>query len=107
MVSVGKKKFHQKHYYEILWVIITNSSFLPLICKSYLIRRFIFGPKFYSGKSPKMLHKLKKKELARGVRTLNNEETFHVKLPIILRKMLKEMIWGHGIALHHETETKH
>ena len=21
--------------------------------------------------------------------------------------MLKEMIWAHGIALHHETETKH
>ena len=40
-------------YYEILRVIVTNSSFLPLICKSYLIRRFIFGPKFYSGKSPK------------------------------------------------------
>ena len=38
---------------EILWVIITNSSFLPLICKTYLIRRFIFGPKFYRGKSPK------------------------------------------------------
>ena len=49
----------------------------------------------------------KKKELARGVRTLNNEETFHVKLQIILRKMSKEMIWAHGIAFHHETETKH
>ena len=53
------------------------------------------------------MHTLKKKEFARGVRTLNNEETFYVKLQIILRKMLKDMIWAHGIALHHETETKH
>lgn len=61
---------------------------------------------FIAVKAPRVAQ-IKKKELARGVRTLNNEETFHVKLQIILRKMLKEMIWAHGITLHHETETKH